>query len=223
MFHWTPSISTFFFFSASFAHRPLPILACYPLSPQTSPRSQSITSSVQSPVKKSSFYIPIRRFRGIVAISAAFLSQWVRRLIVDHQLRARSLLDLRLSDSGSCNRNNWNLFQLKRTLCLLRRCLHQMRHVWCFLFFFSVNYFSSHIYSDRGQTPKKKKRDGSFVRECVVFCDRNVTENHDFLLHWLFDCFTIIIGFHTNNTNTHSIITKLHYFCLFSFQEFSFN
>lgn len=88
-------------------------------------------------------YIPIRRFRWIVSISATFLSKWIRQLIVSHRLLwARRLLNLRLlSDSGSCNRNNWNLFQLKRTLCLLRWCLHQMRHVWCL----SKLFFKIHI------------------------------------------------------------------------------
>lgn len=92
-------------------------------------------------------YSPIWWFGRIVSVGATLFSQWIGRVIIGHRwVAVQGLVNRRLSDSGSWDRNYRNLFKLKRTLCLLRCCLHQMRHVWWRLLCTGrKHYFSKHI------------------------------------------------------------------------------
>lgn len=80
-------------------------------------------------------YIPVRWLGRIVSIGATFLSQWIGWIVVSHG--TRGLLARRLTNSA-CDWNYWNLLELQRSLCLLRRCLHQMRH----FSMLGLNYFT---------------------------------------------------------------------------------
>lgn len=90
------------------------------LVPTWPPRCGSVPFFLEH--EKKIFNSPIRWFRRIASISATFLSQRIGRVIVGHRLaRVSWLLNRRLSDSSG-DWNYWNLFKLKRTLCLLARC-----------------------------------------------------------------------------------------------------
>lgn len=108
-------------------------------------------------------YSPIRWLGRVVAISAAFLPQRVGGVVVGHRLtRAGGLID-----GGGSDGNYRNLFQLKRALCLLRRCLHQMRH------FQTIFMLSMHIHRDRQS--QSRKRDAMWEWVVCVFVSSSRT------------------------------------------------
>lgn len=122
------------------------------------PRASKIDS-----VEKALRYSPIRWLGRVVAIGAALLAQRVGGVVVGHRLTRAG----RLAGSGGSDGNYRNLFQLKRALCLLRRCLHQMRHVQ------TIFMLSMHIHKDKQSVPKKGcESDG--VCACLFYSSRTL-------------------------------------------------
>lgn len=193
--------------------------------PEVQPARVYVTSQCAFPARVAraskidlAAYSPIRWLGRVVAISAAFLSQRVGGVVVGHRLTwAGGLID-----SGGSDRNYRNLFQLKRALCLLRRCLHQMRH------FQTIFMLSMHIHRDRQS--QSRKRDAMWEWMVCVFVSSSLTlwpgesPTLDFTTLCDFfarDCFTIddtaFTADHSTHTASHTeLITSLMFCEIFS-------
>lgn len=178
--------------------------------PEVEPRSCLRDFPVRFPQEnrfESFRYSPIRWLGRVVAISTAFLAQRVGGVVVGHRLTRAG----RLIDSGGSDGNYRNLFQLKRALCLLRRCLHQMRHVQ------TIFMLSMHIHKDRQSQSRKRDEMREWMVCVFVLSSRTLwpgssltfdfTTICDFFAR---DCFTILLAFTADHSRlAHSLTQNL--------------